>query len=122
MISNHVLEHVECPVDVLRTVLTKLQPGGRAVFVVPHQKPIEAYHDHDVNQHLYTWNPMTFGNLFKAAGFAQIRVDLIRHRWTLRHQRIHKWLGQNTFDTVAFLSALYYRHYQIRAVTQRSKE
>src|SRR5690349_14407226 len=42
IISNHALEHVENPVDVLRSLRVRLRPEGRAVFVLP----AESWHEH----------------------------------------------------------------------------
>lgn len=119
VISHHALEHVECPLDVLRSLLPKLRSGGKAVFVVPHQKPNEAYHDHDINQHLYTWNPLTLGNLFKAAGYVGIKADVIRHQWPRYYQQVYKVLGHSAFDLICRINARYHRNFQIRVVAER---
>lgn len=37
---HHVLEHVEAPMDFLRTLVSKLRPGGLLVLHVPHQRPL----------------------------------------------------------------------------------
>lgn len=119
MISNHTLEHVECPLDIIRALRPKLKSGGKAVFVVPHQQPEEKYHDSDINQHLYTWNPMTLGNLFKNAGYVDIRADVIRHKWPKGYRRIYQMVGQTTFDTICHINALIVRNYQIRVVAKK---
>src|SRR5579871_3568242 len=70
IISHHALEHVDRPLDVLRELASRLVPTGRMVFVVPS----ESWHDQrrygagDINQHIYTWTPLTLGNLFSHAG------------------------------------------------------
>lgn len=122
VVSNHTLEHVYRPLDELQTLLPKLKAGGTAVFVVPHQKPGEKYHDQDINQHLYTWNPMTLGNLFKAAGYVNIQADTIRHRWPPKYRRIRQVFGEQRFDTISRVNALLTGHYQIRVVAQRPSD
>ncbi len=119
IISNHALEHVECPLYTLRALLPKLKPGGKAVFVVPHQGPHEPYTPGDPNQHLYTWNPLTLGNLFAAAGYVEITVDLIRHRWPPGYERWYRLLGQRGFDVLCRLYAVLSGNYQLRAVAKR---
>ncbi|EDX74521.1 Methyltransferase domain family [Coleofasciculus chthonoplastes PCC 7420] len=121
VISNHALEHVECPFNILKSLLNKMHPDGKAIFVVPHQRADEAYHDNDINQHLYTWNPLTLGNLFKAAGYVNICVDVIRHKWPYRYREIYSILGQKGFDTICQVYALYKRNYQIRVFAERPK-
>lgn len=121
VISNHTLEHVECPVEELRRLLPKMQPGAKAIFVVPHQKPDEAYYENDVSQHLYTWNPLTLGNLFKAAGFVQIRVDVIRHTWPPNYQQVYQRYGQRGFDLICRLRAYRIGNYQIRAIAEKAR-
>jgi SAM-dependent methyltransferase len=80
-ISNHALEHVSSPLDVLKGVFAKLKPGGIAVFVVPCERYDTAYMPGNVDQHLYTWSPMNLGNLFRHSGFDIHEVKRIPHRW-----------------------------------------
>jgi SAM-dependent methyltransferase len=120
IVSNHALEHVEAPLDELRALLPKLRPGGKIVFVVPHQKPAEAYRANDPNQHLYTWNPLTLGNLFHAAGYEHIDVDVLRYAWKPSFGRYYR-LGQWAFDLRCRVCALRLGNYQIRAVAERSR-
>ena len=121
IVSNHALEHVESPLDELRALLPKLRPGGRIVFVVPHQKPGEPYRPNDPNQHLYTWNPLTLGNLFQAAGYANVRADVIRHMWPPDFAQVYERYGQQIFDVICRLRAYRKRNYQIRAYGERPR-
>ncbi len=121
IVSNHALEHVECPLDILRALRPKLKPGGKAVFVVPHQGPDESYRPGDINQHLYTWNPLTLGNLFYAAGYTNIHADAIRHKWPPNYTRWYVRLGPRGFDRLARLYARYKHNYQIRVVAERAQ-
>jgi SAM-dependent methyltransferase len=119
IISNHTLEHVNSPLSTIKALLPKLQLNGKAVFVVPHQKPNEPYHENDRNQHLYTWNPLTLGNLFKAAGYQVIEVDVIRHLWPRNYTNWYAKLGQKGFDYLCRLYAFSKRNYQIRVVAKK---
>ncbi|MFO0484822.1 MAG: class I SAM-dependent methyltransferase, partial [Sphingobacteriia bacterium] len=67
IISNHALEHVLHPADVLATMYRKLKPGGKLVLRVPHEV-YAPYNAGDPNKHLYTWSPMNIGNLTTALG------------------------------------------------------
>lgn len=83
IISNHALEHVDHPLRQLEQFRMRLKPGGKAVLVVPSETWFwqRTYRPGDVNQHLYTWTPLTLGNLLTRAGFVVTRVDLLRHRF-----------------------------------------
>ena len=119
VISNHVLEHVLSPLESLHLLKRKVKVGGKLVFVVPHQNPRERFRENDTNQHLYTWNPLTLGNLFKLAGYDIIKVDTIRHVWPPAYRRIRKLLGRKTFYLVSRINALFRNSYQIRVVAKK---
>ena len=85
VISNHALEHVPLPLDTLKNLCKKLKVGGKIVIVIPCEQPSEQsfyYKANNINQHLHTWCPMTFGNLSTLAGFKVISCDVLRHQWT----------------------------------------
>ena len=119
VISNHVLEHTECPLEVLRSLVPKIRDDGRVVFVVPHQRPNEQYVETDRDQHLYTWNPLTLGNLFKAAGYVDIKVDSIRHMWPPFYLQIYRILGTKGFHKLCKLCAFLRANYQFRVVAKK---
>jgi SAM-dependent methyltransferase len=116
LISNHALEHVESPYHILKELYPKLKYGGKVIFVVPHQKPSEKYIENDINNHLYTWNPLTLGNLFKQAGYKVQKVDVIRHRWPPFYTKVRSACGFSLFNTVCKMYAYFRVNYQIRIV------
>ena len=85
IISNHAMEHVPSPIEVLNNLFKKLKKGGKLIVVIPCEQPSEAgfyYKKGDINQHLHTWCPMTFGNLVTLAGFEVIHCGCFQHQWT----------------------------------------
>lgn len=85
IISNHVMEHVPLPLETLKNLYTKLKPGGKIIIIIPCEQPSEEmfyYEPNDINQHLHTWCPMTFGNLVTLAGFKVIECNVFQHKWT----------------------------------------
>lgn len=84
LISNHALEHCPNPLQELQALLPKLAPGGLAVFVVPCEAIRHKYRAGDRNHHLYTWSPMSAGNLFTEAGFEVIESGAYKHNWPPR--------------------------------------
>jgi SAM-dependent methyltransferase len=79
--SHHALEHVGNPLASLSELRRTLVPGGRALFIVPCESILRAYRPNDINQHLYTWSPMCFGNLLAVAGYTVDRVEPLFSRW-----------------------------------------
>lgn len=85
IISNHAMEHVPLPLNTFKDLYSKLKPGGKIVIVIPLEQPTERqfyYKEGDINQHLHTWCPMTFGNLATLAGFKVLSCDVFQHQWT----------------------------------------
>jgi len=119
VISNHVLEHVLCPFERLSLLKRKIKVGGKLIFVVPHQTPGEDFRENDINQHLYTWNPLTLGNLFKLAGYNIVKVDTIRYRWPPGYKTIRKLFGRNIFHLASRIYAIFRNSYQIRVVAEK---
>lgn len=97
LISNHALEHVFSPFNVLQKLIKKIHPGGLAVFVVPCESYKNSYTENDINQHLYTWSPLNLGNLFKTAGFNVLESKALLHRWPPHYQVIAKH-GREVFE------------------------
>jgi SAM-dependent methyltransferase len=98
VISNHALEHARHPLTELITMRDRLKLGGKAVFVVPFDGITGKYAPNDINYHLYTWNPMTFGNLFTEAGFKVIHSKALLHRWPPMYRAIAAILGRSGFE------------------------
>ncbi|HVZ48671.1 MAG TPA: class I SAM-dependent methyltransferase [Gemmatimonadaceae bacterium] len=120
VISNHALEHVRAPHDVLAECLRVLRPGGRAVVVVPYEGWLmpEPFQPGDVNQHLYAWAPMPFGNLFQSAGFAVDVSEVLWSAWTPGAWKRWGW-NATLYRWACFVLALRYRAPQLRVVARR---
>lgn len=84
ILSCHALEHVPSPFETLRQLYKKLKRGGKFILIVPCEQPSENsfyYSPNDINQHLYTWCPMTLGNLVTLSGFRVLSSLPIQHQW-----------------------------------------
>lgn len=92
--SNHVLEHIPAPLLALTKVYEWLRPGGKALFVVPHDSirdKHQAYYDEDdPDHHFCTWTPRSLGNLFSEAGFQVEVCKLLRSAWHPRLLKVHQ--------------------------------
>lgn len=121
VISHHALEHVDHPLHQLQLLYARLQPGGRAVFVVPSEHWLwqSRYRPGDINQHLYTWTPLSLGNLFARAGFEVIEAELLRHRWPPKPQALRRFLSQPVFHALCWVWGTATGMRQIRIVGRK---
>jgi SAM-dependent methyltransferase len=119
IVSNHALEHVDCPLEIIKQLKPKLKKEGKIIFIVPHQGPKEKFMDNDINQHLYTWNPLTLGNLFKKAGYRDIKTSVIRHTWPPKYKLIYDLFGKKVFNFGCIFYAFIKNSYQIKIVAKK---
>lgn len=104
VLTSHVLEHLNEPLDNLKLLRTKLKPGGTLVIVLPVEKHGRVPFAMDLNQHLYAWNFRTINNLVQRAGYevienryryaaAQYKLRIIG-RFSLRaHYLLTRFIG-----------------------------
>jgi len=107
IISTHVLEHVDDPLGILRGLYKKLKPCGRIMFVVPFENADTVYQKNDQNQHLYTWNALHLGNLFKRAGFFVKIVESYCMQWPYGAGNYEKIYEETGRDTLLVMSELF---------------
>lgn len=86
IISNHVIEHVPHPIEMLRMLGEHLKPGGKLIIMVPVEdfraKRNIDWKAHDINRHLHTWAPLQFANTLREAGFEPHVVDLVNSAYS----------------------------------------
>jgi SAM-dependent methyltransferase len=121
IISHHALEHVDNPMGQLEQLKSRLKPGGKMVFVVPSEvwPKQREYRPADINQHLYTWTPLTLGNLFNRAGLVVGRVELLRHRLLPKTSALYGRMPDSVFHFCCQAWAWMTRTRQIRIVASR---
>jgi 2-polyprenyl-3-methyl-5-hydroxy-6-metoxy-1,4-benzoquinol methylase len=98
IISTHALEHVENPFGALKALRGKLKEKGKIVFCVPNESRGTEYFRSDINNHLYTWNCLNIGNLFKAAGFFVYSVERIQEVWPKEYLKLREQLSEEMFN------------------------
>lgn len=103
IISNGALEHVENPFGILKELRNKLKKNGKMVFCVPNESCETEYCRSEVNNHLYTWNCLNLGNLFKAAGYFVYAVTRTQSRWPTAYSEIAQEVSQELFDEICSL-------------------
>ncbi|GEM_PF-1066230 len=119
IVSNHALEHMHSPLDVLKAILPKLKAGGKLVLVVPSEPHQQAWDPDDINKHLFTWNPMTLGNLVSLAGFRVVRAEAIQHQWPPDFVQVYERLGEEGFHAACREQAIKTGNFQVRVVAVR---
>ena len=122
IISNHALEHVICPYKILQSLITKLKEDGKIIFVVPHQRATQKFKEDDIDNHLFTWNPLTLGNLFKTAGYKVEKVEAILNKWPRHFRLFRKLLGRKGFHIVCKIYAflcIFWNRYEIRIIASK---
>lgn len=97
VISTHVLEHVDNPMETIKKLKDKLKEGGKAVFIVPYERKQMDYRIEDVDQHLYTWNCLHIGNLFKRAGYFVKEVRNYKLQWPAGYEKMEESVGREAF-------------------------
>lgn len=118
-ISNHALEHVLCPLHVLRELRGKLVKGGQLVICVPIDdwRTQKQFNPNDINHHLYTWTPLLMGNLLIEAGYQVERVWIYTHAWPPSNwQKLDACLPVWLFDLLCIFTSWRYKRRQIMAV------
>lgn len=116
IISNHALEHVENPLEILKEFKRVIKSSGYIVVVVPHEmgKDVDLL---DNNGHLFTWSPQTLVNLFKAADISVVDYHSICHLWPPHYDKIQRIFGWNVFHKLSWLYCkLHGKIYQTRVV------
>lgn len=102
VLSNHCLEHIPEPFQILQEVRRVLKPDGVFLLVVPfddwRQRGHRTWRSNDLNQHLYTWCPLNLGNLVTEAGFHIRELALKTSTWSPRLNWIHRSFGPSAYS------------------------
>jgi SAM-dependent methyltransferase len=121
IISDNALEHALEPWRELQLLRPLLKPGGRLHFVVPCESIGWRFKSDDINQHVYSWSPQSFGNLLKAAGFDVVHSRPYIHKWPPRGMARHlSKLGRPVFNAAARIwGHIDRRWFQVEALAKR---
>jgi SAM-dependent methyltransferase len=118
VISNHALEHVLAPHDVLVELRRVVRSSGRLVICVPADdwRNARQWRPGDPNHHLFAWTPLTLGNLLTEAGFAPVSVRMRNRAWPRDYVRLYRRLPRPVWEAVCLLWAIGRRRREIIAV------
>jgi SAM-dependent methyltransferase len=113
VITNHALEHTLDPLSELVCLRDALRAGGRLLAVVPCERDSRAYAPGDINHHLFTWTPLTFGNLLDEAGYRVESSVILWHAWRTGYL---KFAGKPWYGSLAWATAHLLHRPQVQAV------
>jgi len=123
-ISNHALEHVPAPVEILAEIHRRIKPNGVLVLKLPiddwrTQRNIKR---DDINHHLYTWTPQLLFNCLKEAGFEKhrISISIYTHAWFPGAMTAYRFLPQFVFDIGCRLFSILKRRRQLLAIATKA--
>lgn len=123
VISNHALEHVLNPYEILQEIHRILKPNGVFVVCVPFDDWRSQSHDkwrkNNPDNHLYTWSPLNLGNLLTEAGFSVLKTKLCTKAWSPKIFWIHKLFGKKVFDMACRLLSFVKNRREILCVAEK---
>ena len=120
IVSDNALEHCLYPLEEVKKLTKKVKRGGHLVFVVPCESIHMKYGPNDINQHLYSWSPLSAGNFFNQAGLLVKESKAYIHKWPPGYQYVARFGGRLMFELAARISGQLRRSwFQIRVVAQR---
>lgn len=107
---RHVLEHLERPLDTLRSMRDLVAPGGELYLILPKEEFHTPRIAPDINQHLYSWNFQAINNLLFRAGYTPY-VNEFRYMlgWKAL-MPVRKALGQKAYFQLTKLGGLLKRN------------
>ncbi len=78
VLCHHVLEHVPDPYYVLEQIWQFLPTGGKLILCVPFEtnRSFRHFYPGNSDQHLFSWNVLTLGNLVSSVGFQVDRAEV----------------------------------------------
>lgn len=121
IISSDVLEHVVSPYEILVGLRKKLKPYGKIVFSVPCESSYAEYHTNDFDNHLYTWNALNLGNLFKTAGYFVRKIKLIGDMAPEDYIRFLDEAGEETFKEITKINGKIYNKNKLIIVAEKGR-
>jgi SAM-dependent methyltransferase len=123
-ISNHSLEHVVNPLQILSDLHRALRPGGVLIVVTPYDDWRSHGHktwvSSDKDHHLFTWSPLNLGNLLAEAGFQIVGTRISTQAWSPKLFFIGRYFGFKAFRIGCWLLGTLKNRREVVAVARKS--
>ena len=122
VISSHAIEHVSDPYGLLLKLKKNLEPDGLLLWLSPmddwHNTHQRVWKANDFDMHLYSWTPLTIGNLVTAAGYKLQSVETITHAIPPRIAHRLWRLNKRLFHIAAYIWATFSNRRQLFVVAK----
>ena len=120
IVSNNALEHSLHPLIDIQSLFPLLKKNGLIHFIVPCESVSYKWKKNDINKHLYSWSPMSLGNLFSEAGFKVEQVNPYIHKWPPYYSKIQQIFGWKVFELCCRIYGRIERNwYQVEIVARK---
>ena len=121
IISNHVLEHIPDIYQTLVKLKKHLKKDGLLIIITPieslQNKNNRKWKPNNIDNHLFTWTPLLFGNLLVEAGFKPLKFKIITSSWSPKLF----FLGDNFLQKTAnYLYAIFKRNKQLFTIAENN--
>jgi len=123
VISNHALEHTECPLEEIKKLKSYLHKDSIVVFILPfddwrREKRKMILPKPDINMHLYTWSPKLICNLFYTAGYKVLETEVITNAWYPKISLIGKFVPEHINNMLCYLWSFFTNLRQVKIVAK----
>ena len=123
VISNHCMEHVPSPLEQLQHIYRVLSVGGTLVLLVPfddwRMRKNSRWVAGDPDMHLFTWCPLSLGNLVSTAGLKVQESRVSSMAWTPKIFFVHRLLGAKAFRFACFLNAAWTKRREVICIAKK---
>lgn len=120
IITSHALEHVPSPFHTLVSLRKLLRPQGMLIWLSPmddwRRRLHRSWQANDFDMHLYTWTPLTIGNLLVTAGYRPQSIEIVTHAFPPRFSKQLWQIHPALFQVVGRAWAMVSKRRQLRAV------
>jgi SAM-dependent methyltransferase len=99
VISSHVLEHVDSPLESINEMRRICAPGGVLLLIVPREEHRPSSFEPDRDAHLFSWNFRTLNNLVLRAGGLKIEDNRLVYGPTGINglKPVERWFGRDRY-------------------------
>jgi len=122
IISHHVLEHVDSPFQILKSLKIRLINKGYIICVVPIDdwQTQKKFSPGDINKHLYTWTPLLIGNLFTKAGYKLVKIEIVNQAWLPLSRFYYQYIPNVLYKFLSHIWSTVTYSRQIRIVATKN--
>ncbi len=123
IISNHALEHVTHPAEHIAEFKRILKENGKIILVVPAESPFKIrfskWAANDPDQHIFSWTPLSFGNLVSQCGF-KVEKSFYRPIGYSKFNEPLAKINEGLFQLSRHIIAFAFKRYEVVCIAGKS--